>query len=118
LIELKLENEQLRNKNINQKSEIERLSRELKITSEEMLARKKKEFEQLVNSEKGKLDEDLQDYLEIFLSSQKENNIGKLAKKNLTKKISERELEKLFDKKQEVDQLENKLNNLKIQEDR
>ncbi|CAG8597362.1 34518_t:CDS:2, partial [Racocetra persica] len=103
-------NERLRNKDSNQKKEIEKLCGELKVIGGELLTRKKKEFEKSAIAEKNQLDEDCQDYLEIFLSAQKGSNIGKLAKKNLLKKIEEKELEELLAKKLEINKLESRLN--------
>src|SRR5204863_2955184 len=83
----------------------------------------KNELNELVDSAKGKIGEDLQDYLDIFLEAQVENDSNNFvvkqierAKNKLDKKLSEQELQALLTKQKEVDELEKQLEYLQVPE--
>jgi|SRR6185503_6376965 len=88
----------------------------LKVVGNEFLIKKKEELETLVNSIKEKIDISLHGYLEIFLDAQVGDNTIEIIKRNLVNKLDEQELQQLSIKKVEIAQLEQKLTNLRNQD--
>ncbi|WNE41104.1 MAG: hypothetical protein mread185_000561 [Mycoplasmataceae bacterium] len=76
----------------------------------ETLEIKKSQFNQLISDHKSKLGKNYQYYLDIFL----QRDISSV-KEQLLKKFDEKTLKKLFDKQQEINDLEEKVNKLSQQ---
>ncbi|WNE40681.1 MAG: hypothetical protein mread185_000138 [Mycoplasmataceae bacterium] len=76
----------------------------------ELLEIKKLELYQLIKDAKSKLEENLHDYLDILLESPDKSSISDRAKRNLTNKLSNNELQKLLLLQHQVNHLEQRIN--------
>ena len=80
----------------------------------EQLAIKKSELEQLKVNVKNKLNENSWEWLELFLETQEESVLNR-TKKILVKDLTVEEIQGLFDKKVEINDLEKQLTNSELQ---